>query len=140
MIVLDTNVISEVMRPVPDPQVMAWLRAQPVNEAFTTAIAEAEIFKGIELMASGRRRFELLEVAQSYFSVDMANRILPFDSAAARWFAGLFAQRKRSGLPITPLDAQIAAIVRAHNATLATRNTKDFDHCGITVTNPWLAR
>jgi len=71
MIVLDTNVISEIMRPVPNPQVTAWLRVQPVQETFTTAIAEAEIFKGIELMATGRRRFELLEIAQSYFSVWM---------------------------------------------------------------------
>ena len=71
---------------------------------------------------------------------DMANRILPFDSAAARWFGSLFAQRKKSGLPITPLDAQIAAIVREQSATLATRNTRDFERCNITVTNPWLAR
>jgi toxin FitB len=139
MIILDTNVISEIMRTTPDAGVMRWLRVQPVPETFTTAITEAEIFKGIELMASGKRHQELLELAQPYFSVDMATRILAFDSSAARWFGIIFAQRKQRGLPITPLDAQIAAITRSHSAILATRNISDFEGCGIELLDPWKA-
>lgn len=140
MILLDTNVVSEIMRPAPDRRVAEWLIAQSVPMVFTTAITEAEIFKGIETMAFGRKRRELLEVAQAYFHVDMASRILPFDSAAARWFAEIFVARKRSGRPIQPLDTQIAAIAKKHRAVLATRNTNDFEACGIELVNPWMAR
>ena len=87
MILLDTNVVSEIMRPHPDARFAAWMQVQPVPPIFTTAITEAEIFKGIEIMASGRKRQELLEVAESFFHIDMASRVLPFDSAAAHWFA-----------------------------------------------------
>jgi hypothetical protein len=140
MILLDTNVVSEIMRPAPDRRVAAWVSAQSVPLVFTTAITEAEIFKGIEMMASGRKRRELLEVAQAYFHIDMAARILPFDSAAAHWFAEIFAARKRAGRPIQPLDTQIVAIARKHRAVLVTRNTGDFEGCGIELINPWLAR
>lgn len=139
MILLDTNVVSEIMRPNPDPAFAAWMQAQPTREIFTTAITEAEIFKGIEIMASGRKRRELLDVAQSFFHIDMASRILPFDSAAAGWFADIFARRRRLGLATQPLDVQIAAIAREHKAVLATRNTSDFQECGIELINPWKA-
>ena len=137
MILLDTNVVSEIMRPVVDPHVAEWVSVQFVPEVFTTAITEAEIFKGIEIMAHGKNRRELLEVAQAYFHEDMASCILPFDSAAARKFAEIFANRKRMGRQIQPLDAQIAAIAKEHGATLATRNTGDFVGCGVELINPW---
>ena len=140
MILLDTNVVSEIMRPHPDARFAAWMQAQPVPPIFTTAITAAEIFKGIEIMASGRKRQELLEVAESFFHIDMASRVLPFDSAAAHWFAEIFATRRRKGLAAQPLDVQIAAIAREHKAVLATRNTSDFEECGIELINPWKAR
>lgn len=140
MILLDTNVVSEIMRPAPDERVGAWVSAEPTISLFTTAITEAEIFKGIEIMASGKKRRELLEVAEAYFHIDMASRILPFDSAAAHRFAEIVAARTKTGRPIQPLDAQIAAIAREHRAALATRNTRDFEGCGIDLINPWRAR
>ena len=140
MIILDTNVISEIMRMAPDQQVIGWLRNQLPGQIYTTAIAETELLKGIELMPSGKRQQALLKAVEAYLKRDLANRILPFDSAAAHYFASIFAQRKSKGRPITPLDTQIAAIVRSHNATLATRNTRDFIDCGIQLINPWHAK
>jgi len=137
MIILDTNVISESMRPVPENRVMAWLDAQPVSDLFTTAITEAEIFNGIELMPASKRSKALLIAAERIFENQLADRVLPFDRTAARLFAQIFTSRKVRGKPIKPLDAQIAAIARAHNATLATRNTRDFENCGIHLVNPW---
>lgn len=137
MIVLDTNVISEVMRPEPNKQVVKWLQTQRIQEIFTTVIAEAELFKGIELMADGKRRHAFLNAIEQFLRIDMGNRILPFDRAAARLFGTIFAQRKTKGRPITPLDTEIAAIVRANNGILATRNTRDFESCGIDLINPW---
>jgi toxin FitB len=140
MIILDTNVISETFRPIPAKSVIEWLESQPRAEIFVTAISEAETFRGIELMPAGRRRDELLVVAEGYFSIDLKGKILTFDSAASRHYARIAAARQRMGRRILDFDAQIAAITRSHNATLATRNTKDFEHCGIRIINPWLAR
>lgn len=140
MILLDTNVISEIMRRVPDPKVAEWLRGQPISSLFTTAITEAEIYKGIAIMAQGKKRSDLLGMAQAFFHVDMASRILPFDSNATDDFAEIFALRKRAGRMIQPLELQIAAITRQHEAVLATRNIDDFSGCGIELINPWQAR
>jgi hypothetical protein len=137
MILLDTNVVSEIMRPAPDARVAAWMIAQPVPLLFTTAITEAEIFKGIEIMAFGKKRRELHEVAQAYFQIDMSSRILPFDSAAAHRFAEIVASRRKIGREIQPLDAQIAAIAKEHSAALATRNIDDFTECGVELIDPW---
>jgi len=139
MIILDTNVISENMRRVPDAHVKAWLSAQMASDLYTTAITEAEVFNGIELMPAGKRSKALLLLAEGIFEQELAGRVLPFDHAASRWFARIFTDRKLRGKPIKPLDAQIAAIARLHNATLATRNTRDFEDCGIHLINPWLA-
>ena len=139
MIILDTNVISESMRPVPEASVMAWLDTQPVDDLYTTAITEAEIFNGIELMPVSKRSKALLVAAERIFEKELPDRVLSFDHTAARLFAEIFSSRKTRGKPIKPLDAQIAAIARAHNATLATRNTRDFVDCGIRVINPWHA-
>lgn len=140
MILLDTNVVFEIMRRVPDPIVAEWLRKQPISTLFTTAITEAEIYKGIEILAHGKRRHDLLEIAQVFFHVDMASRILPFGSDAAPHFAQIFGVRKRTGRMVQPLDLQIAAIARQQEAVLATRNIDDFSECGFELINPWQAR
>ena len=136
MIVLDTNVLSESLRPKPADSVIRWMRAQPTDRLFTTTVCEAEIFYGLALLPTGRRRTFLEQAIAAIFTV-LDGRILPFDSTAARAFAEIAATRRNVGRPIGQFDAQIAAIARSHDATLATRNTDDFAGCGITVISPW---
>ena len=137
MIILDTNVLSEVMRPAPSVRVLEWLAKESALTVFTTTIAMAEILYGIELLPKGRRRAALASAAEAMFEEDFAGRILPFDNDAARAFPKIAAARRGSGLPITRFDAQIAAIARSRSAAIATRNTGDFEECGVTVLNPW---
>lgn len=137
MIILDTNVLSELMKPVPTVEVVRWLTTHPASRLFTTTITQAEILYGLELLPKGKRRAALQSAIQAMFEEDFADRILPFDSDAARVFPQIAAARRASGRPITQWDAQIAAIARSRGADLATRNTGDFEHCGITVLNPW---
>lgn len=138
MIVLDTNVISEVSRPRPSARVLDWMRSEPLTALFTTAITEGELRYGLALMAEGRRQRELEAVITAILDEDLGGRILPFDSSAAREFAGIAAMRRRVGKPISEPDARIAAITRSRGAALATRNTADFADCGLTIINPWL--
>ncbi|OAN51196.1 type II toxin-antitoxin system VapC family toxin [Sphingobium sp. TCM1] len=140
MIVLDTNVISELMRREPDAAVMAWLGEQPMAGVFTTTLTQAEIFYGLALLPAGRRRDTLMAAARPMFEVDLAGRVLPFDTEAALTYSDIAAGRRRGGKPISQIDAQIAAIVRSRGARLATRNVSDFADCGITVVNPWTER
>jgi hypothetical protein len=140
VIVLDTNVLSELMRPNPSSRVIAWIRQRRGPQTTVTAITQAEIFYGVELLPPGRRRNHLLREAESMFAEDFGGRTLPFDSEAARLYAKIASARRAKGKPISPADAQIAAIVRAHNATLATRNIADFEACGIQLVNPWEAK
>src|ERR1039457_6211738 len=128
MIILDTNVLSELMRPKPSPRVAAWVAKQPATELFTTSITEAEIFYGIELLTKGKRRDGLLAVAQAIFADDFAGRILDFDSPAARAYSRIAAHRRALGKPISHLDAQIAAIAQRQWAVLATHNVADFEN------------
>ena len=137
MIILDTNVLSEVMRPSPSAQVLRWMAAHPAGQLFTTTITKAEVLYGLELLPKGKRRNALQSAAAAMFEEDFAGRILPFDRDAAGMFAEIAAARRTLGRPITQFDAQIAAIARSRRAALATRNTGDFDHCGVTVVNPW---
>ena len=137
MIILDTNVLSELMRPAPERAVLAWMEDQPASLLFTTAIAEAEIFYGLALLPKGRRRRSIEQAAHLMFTEDFTERVLPFDSAAAREFATITATRRVLGRPLASLDAQIAAIARAHRAAVATRNTTDFEACGVDLVNPW---
>jgi len=137
MIILDTNVLSELMKPRPVPQVVAWVAQQSASELFTTTITEAEIFYGIELMASGKRREALLSAAEAMFTEDLGGRVLGFESRSARIFSKVAAQRRALGRPISHADAQIASIARANRARLATRNKSDFADCGIDVIDPW---
>ena len=137
MIILDTNVLSELMKPKPSPRVMAWTAKQPATQLFTTTITQAEIFFGIEVLSKGKRREALFEAAESMFGEDFAGRILVFDSDAAQAFSTIAAHRRALGKPISHADAQIAAIVQVHGAKLATRNVADFQDCGIDITDPW---
>lgn len=137
MIVLDTNVISELMRPEPDAAVMAWIGEQPMAGVFTTTLTQAEIFYGLALLPEGRKREALLAAARPMFEADLAGRVLPFDTDAVAAYPDIAAGRRKSGQPISQIDAQIAAIVQSRGARLATRNVADFADCGITVVNPW---
>lgn len=137
MIILDTNVISELMRREPDARVMTWIAVQPMASVFTTTLTQAEIFYGLALLPEGRRRDDLLAAAQPIFDVDLAGRVLPFDTDAAVAYPAIAAGRRHAGQPIAQIDAQIAAIVRSRGARLASRNVRDFAGCGIAVVNPW---
>jgi toxin FitB len=137
MIILDTNVVSELMRPKPSVRVAAWVRRQPATELFTTSITEAEIFYGIELLAKGKRRDALLQAAEAMFTEDFAGRIFGFESDAARAFAIIAVQRRGLGRPVSHADAQIAAIAQVRAAKLATRNMADFAGCNVDLVDPW---
>ena len=126
-------------RPLPTAEVLRWLTTHPASGLFTTTITQAEILYGLELLPKGKRRAALQSAVQAMFEEDFADRILPFDSDAARVFSQIAASRRVLGRPITQWDAQIAAIARSRGAALATRNAGDFEHCGITVVNPWRA-
>jgi predicted nucleic acid-binding protein len=137
MIVLDTNVLSELLRAQPHAGVTSWLKRVPAIDAYTTTICEAEIFYGIALLPKGKRRAALEAGATALFEIDFVNRILAFDSAAARAFGEIAATRRQAGRPIGESDAQIAAIARTHGATVVTRDVQDFAGCGVTVASPW---
>jgi toxin FitB len=139
MIIIDTNVISELLRPIPEPAVEAWLGEQDGLSIYLTAISEAELRYGVAVMSSGKRHDGLGVAIDRILRDDMAGRILSFDSAAARAYADIAATRRTAGKPISQADCQIAAIARAHNAPVATRNTPDFEGCGIDLINPWTA-
>jgi hypothetical protein len=137
MIILDTNVLSELMRPKPSPRVLAWVAKQPATELITTSITEAEIFYGIELLTKGKRREGILTAAEAMFAEDLAGRIFGFEGDAARVFSKITAHRRALGRPISHADAQIAAIAQVRGANLATRNIADFEDCGLDVVDPW---
>jgi len=137
MILLDTNVISELTRPVPALAVERWLAVQPPATVFLSTITEAELLYGLALMAPGRRRVALAAVTDAMLREDFAGRIIPFDRPAAAAFADIAAKRRREGRPISQADAQIAAIAKSCGAAIATRNDADFDGCGIEIVNPW---
>ena len=136
MIVVDTNVVSELMRPSPSAQVRGWVSMQAPGELCTTAITVAEIRYGLERLPDGRRKDSLLAAATEVFAA-FSEFIQPFDADAAIWYATIAARREHLGLPIDGFDAQIAAICRARGGALATRNAKDFAETGIDVIDPW---
>ncbi|MBK7953572.1 MAG: type II toxin-antitoxin system VapC family toxin [Candidatus Accumulibacter sp.] len=137
MIVLDTNVLSELLRAIPDPAVVRWTASQPLNTLFTTTVTQAEMLYGARLLASGQHRRQLEEALAALFEDDFAGRVLPFDGDAAVAYAGIAVERKRSGRPISQFDAQIAAIARSRGGYLATRNVGDFAACELHLINPW---
>ncbi len=137
MIILDTNVLSELMRPKPSASVLAWIAKQPEAELSTTSITEAEIFYGIEVLPKGKRREHLTMAAEAVFTEDFSGRVYGFDSAAARAFSKIASSRRTSGRPISHPDAQIAAIAKTKRAKVATRDVKGFERCGVDVVDPW---
>ncbi len=137
MILLDTNILSEVIRPTPEPAVLRWLGLQSVASVFISAVTEAELRYGVELLPTGRRRDALAAQIVGMIEADFAGRILPFDSSAAIAYAAIVTGRRKSGRPMSQADAQIAAIARSRGAQLATRNVADFDGCGVEIMNPW---
>lgn len=136
MIVVDTNVLSELMRPSPSARVRSWVNDQTPSSIFTTSITVAEILYGIERLPDGKRKEGLTVAATELFTVFSA-RVLSFDDPASRVYANVASQSEKLGIPIDGFDAQIAAICVVHNAMLATRNTKDFEHLEISLINPW---
>ena len=138
-ILLDTNVLSELMRPQPEPRVLGWFSAQAAQTRFVIcAITQAEILLGIALLPAGKKRSALATAAQTLFEQEFRGLNLAFDENAAPAYAAIVSARSRSGAPISVEDAQIAAIASHHRVPLATRNTKDFAHVpGLVLINPW---
>jgi len=137
--IVDTNVVSELMASTPAGAVLDWIeKLRTADELFLTAVTVAEILYGIELLPKGKRRDKLALDAEDMFAEDYSGRVLVFDEAAARAFARIAVARRAVGRPIAELDAQIAAIASVYDATLATRNTADFEGCGIRLVNPWV--
>ena len=137
MRVLDTNVVSETMRAQPHAAVLAWLDAQDPSDLWLTAVVAAELMSGVARLPDGARKQQLAHGVAAMLEQDFAGQVLPFDLAAASVYADLVAQRERSGKPIGMADAQIAATCLVHQATLVTRNLKDFEGLGLTLINPW---
>jgi hypothetical protein len=139
MTILDTNVVSEAMQAEPSPVVLKWLshKRKEDGELHVTTITVAELLYGVELLPQGKRRASLLVGSETMFGRVFAGRILSFDEEAARAFAKIAAGCRVQGRPIAEFDAQIAAIARSRGAILATRNTADFEGCGVRLVNPW---
>lgn len=137
MILLDTNVLSEVLKPKPSEAVLRWLSAQESLATFTTTITQAEVLYGIELLPTGKRKLRLSTAIRQMFAEEFEGRILSFDGEAAEAYAKIVAGRRSAGHPISQFDAMIAAIARSRRASLATRNAADFEDCGVQIINPW---
>jgi toxin FitB len=140
-VLLDTNVLSELMRPRPEPQVLGWFAAQgPQTRFVISAITQAEILLGIALLPAGKKRSALAATAQALFEQEFQGLNLPFDEHVAPGYASIVALRSRNGQPISVEDAQIAAIASHHKVPLATRNTRDFVNIpGLALIDPWQA-
>lgn len=140
MILLDTNVLSELTRRRPDPQVMAWLDSLDAGEVATTAITAAELLHGVDRLPDGQRKATLAAAVRDLLSEDLGQRVEPFDVTAAGHYARVVTGREKHGRPIGVADAQIAAICRKFAATLATGNTRDFEGTGVELVDPWRER
>lgn len=137
MILLDTNVVSESLRPSPSMHVAGWMRAQPRAQLHISAVTAAELRRGVSILPDGQRQESLSAAIEAIITSDFLGRALPFDLGASEHYATIIATRRKSGEPIDWADALIAAIARANKAVLATRNTKHFSGCGIELINPW---
>ncbi len=137
MIVLDTNVVSELMRKAPEPRVVSWVDRFSVSDVLVTAVTAAELKYGVARLPKGRRKRELQAKIEGLLTEDFEDQILPFDAPAATHYAEIVASRERAGRPISMADAQIAAICRNWSAGLATRNVDDFVDAGVDAVNPW---
>ena len=137
MVVLDTNVVSELMRASPSRDVVEWLDSQETRDLFVTSVTEAEIRAGLAVLPEGARRRGLVAAAERAFGNLFAGRVLSFDSPAARAYAEIFATRQAIGRPLSLADGQIAAIARSRGMVVVTRNVGDFEGVGIDLVNPW---
>jgi toxin FitB len=137
LILLDTNVISELMKPLPDARVRAWVMTQPRASLFTCTIVVAEVFSGLDLMPSGKRRAQLRERTEFMFAALFEGRLLNFDLAAAGNLGTILQSARQAGRPIDEMDALIAATAFTHNCAIATRNVTHFSGTGIELINPW---
>jgi predicted nucleic acid-binding protein len=138
VIVLDTNVVSELMRPAPDDRVVSWVDQYPARNVFITAVTAAELQYGVARLPNGRRKTVLTMQVAELLAEDFQGQILPFGVNAAAYYAQIAAAREQEGQPISMADAQIAAICLHHDAELATRNIKDFTDTGVHVHDPWM--
>lgn len=140
-VLLDTNVLSELMRPQPSLMVLGWFAQQQDTEFYTSAITQAELLLGVALLPGGKRRNAIADAVEQMFEQEFVELCLPFDELAAHEYAALVAARDKVGMPISTEDAQIAAIALCHGLSLATRNTKDFGKISeLVLIDPWLAR
>lgn len=139
MFLLDTNIISELLRPSPDPAVETWVGDRRATDLYFPAIGEAELRYGVAVLPAGRRRTALASAINAILQEDFTDRILPFDRKAARDYADIAAMRRAAGRTAPPADSQIAAIARSRGMAIATRNVRDFDNLGIEVIDPWTA-
>lgn len=137
MIVLDSNVISELMRREPDQRVLGWIRRQNTAQLYLTALSAAEIRRGIALLPDGKRKRDLEQSFEDFLVKGFEQRILPFTTETSRVYAPIYRARVKAGLGVGELDLLIAAIAKQHQADLATRNLSDFEGCGIRIINPW---
>ena len=138
MILLDTNVVSESMRPRPDPHVMDWLNSTETASLYVSSITVAEIEYGLHLLSAGRRRTDLESRFRRFIGEGFENRVMVFDVAAAVEYGMIMALRRSAGQPMASLDGRIAAIARSRGLVLATRNMVDVEDCGVVIVNPFL--
>ena len=138
-VLLDTNVVAELMRKTPDPAVAMWAAGQPLNSLFFSAVGEAELRYGAAILPTGQRRETLVSDIERMLDEAFENRVLAFDSGAARAYAHIAAKRRSAGLPVAPADCQIAAIAQSRRMAVATRNVRDFEDADIEVVDPWVA-
>lgn len=137
MMVLDTNVVSELMRPVPEPKVLAWIDRQNSEQLYLTSTIAAELLHGVARLPTGIRKRNMTQELVLFLEQDFVNRVLPFDLASAHNYSELLSMRQAIGKPIAALDAQIAAVCIQHGATLITRNQKHFLDLGLELIDPW---
>ena len=138
-VLLDTNVVSELIRKARDPDVAAWVANLPLEDLYFTAVGEAELRYGAAILPAGRRRESLMADIEGMLREAFGERVLPFDRAAAREYAEIAATRRGAGRNVSLADCQIAAIARSRSMTVATRNIRDFDGIGVEIVNPWTA-
>jgi len=137
MILLDTNVVSEVMKVAPSANVLRWLDDQSSSAVYVSAVTVGEIEYGLRILPDGRRRLHLKERFEQFVALAFAQRVLGYEEAAARLYGEIMGLRKELGRPMSVPDGQIAAIARSHGLSIATRNTRDFEECGVDLLNPF---
>jgi toxin FitB len=136
---LDTNVVSELLRPMPDPRAIGWFSAHPTSRLFLSTLSEAELLLGVALLPEGKRRSVLAAAVEAILAEEFSGRILAFDRTAAQCYAAIIASRRVAGRPISAFDGQIASIALANDLSVVTRNVRDFAGCGIGIIDPWQA-